>query len=206
MLLFKLYASHSVTLHPPTGQDVEKCIANVNTYKWPEREKEPQCSLCHRKRMELFSYQTRSGWLPRLSLLPCSWQCKCNLLHPLSWHLLLSILNHPRSGCTYHPFQGRCCYCNRGKKRKKTWQGSHHKCLLTLLEGPTNISHRQWSVWGFYLRNRTACIQQRLGDQKAVLWCMPRQHFHSFCLPQLSFGPHICVLRRSCTNLLMMHV
>lgn len=102
--------------------------------------------------MELFSYRTRSGWLPRLSPPPCSWRCKCNLLHPLSWHLLLPILNHPRSGCTYHPFQGQCCYCSRGKKRRKTCWGVHitSVCLHNLRGLQiTFLTHWQWSVWGF---------------------------------------------------------
>lgn len=119
--------------------------------------------------LELFSYRTRSGWLPRLSPLPCSGRCKCNLLHPLSWHLLLSILNHPRSGCTYHPFQGQCCYCSRGKKEGKTVQGgAHHKCLLTQLEGPTNNCFNSLTMIcsRLFLGKAAAGTQQRQEDQK----------------------------------------
>lgn len=88
--------------------------------------------------LELFSYRTRSGWLPRLSPPPCSWRCKCNLPRPLSWHLLLSILNHLRSGCTYHPSQGQCCYCSRGRKKGRHVSGAHHRCSLAQPEGATN--------------------------------------------------------------------
>ena len=131
MLFFKPYASRCVTLHPATGKGCRQQMSISTTEKGQEeggrkkkKKEELQRSLCYRKRMELFSYRTRSGWLPRLSPPPCSWRCKCNLLHPLSWRLLLPILNHPRSGCTYHPFQGQRCYCSRGKKRRKRHVGA----------------------------------------------------------------------------------
>ena len=174
MLFFKLYASRYVTLHAATGKAVEENTANVNKYKRKgqrEREREREklrerkrvkekiknwCSLCHHKRMELFSYRTRSGWLPRLSLPPCSWRCKCNLLHPLSWHLLLPIQNHPHSGCTYHPIQGQCRYCSRQEKEKKN--GKRHSWVhiksTCLLEGPANmfLSPLTMICLEFYLR------------------------------------------------------
>lgn len=146
--------------------------------------------------MELFSYQTRSGWLPRLSLLPCSLRCKCNLLHPLSWHLLLPILNHPRWGCTYHPFQGQCRYCSRGGKKRKRYSKVHITYIWLY-----NLRGLQISFWtlGFYLRKRPAVTQQKLGDQKSCPACLWEhcQYFHSFCLPQLSASPYICFLKKA---------
>lgn len=189
MLFFKLYASRCVTPHPVTRNSCRGVYSKCQYVqkKRPETEKEPQCSLCHHKQMELFSYRTRSGWLPQLSLLPCSWRCKCNLLHPLSWHLLLPILNHPRSGCTYHPFQGQCCYCSRGGKRGKRHDGVHFTNVC-LLEEPTNtfLTHWQWSVWSFILGREQLAHREGWETKKAALHCMRLSSSPVF--PQLLFA------------------
>lgn len=112
--------------------------------------------------MESFSYQTRLGWLPPLSLPPCSWRCTCNLLHPLWWHVLLTILNHPHWGCTYRRLQGQRRYCSKGEKRGKE-KCPRHMYLLAQLEEPTNnfLNSLTKNCWGFIYWSK------QLADNKA---------------------------------------
>lgn len=221
MLFFKPYASRCVTLHPATGKGCRQQMS-ISTKEKGQGEGGRKKK---KKRSYSVLYAIVSGWsysltehvqadflgfLPRLVLGDAS---VISFIHFLDvfyyqfWTILVQAVLITR-------FKDNVVTVAEGKRGEKDMSGrSHHKCLLTQLEGPTNNFFNSLTTirLGLYFRRRAAGAQQRLGDQKKscpVLYASENISNIStafVCLSSpLALTPSF--LRRPRTNLMMRHV
>lgn len=179
MLLFKLYASCSITLHPASGKAVDKCTAHVNKYKRKGQRQKKSHSVLYAIVSE-WSYSltehVQADFLGFLSCLVLGDASVISFIHFLDifyyqfWTILVQAVLITR-------FKDNVVTAAEGKrKKKKTWQGSHHKCLLTQLRALliTFLTHWQWSVRGFISGKKQLVYNQGWqSKKKKLLCCMP---------------------------------
>lgn len=188
MLFFKLYASRCVTLHPATGKAAEKCTANVNKYKRKgQREKKSHTVLY--AIVSEWSYSltehVQADFLSFLSCLVLGDASVISFIHFLDifyyqfWTILVQAVLITR-------FKDNVVTVAGGEERRKTWRSSHHKCLLTQLEGPTNNFFNSLTMIRFISGRQQLVYNKVWETKKAVLCCMPLRTSPTF--PQLLFS------------------